>query len=153
MILPILYYFYQFPKLAVKRKGEMMNSVGPDLAQVSLRIEKTHARPCPCPRYGFAPRPLGIWTTIKEPQVLFTCLTDSCTKAPVLLFLHGSRSSTTVRSTTYHPLLGLASNYDDHRIRVSDHHPRSKTILVHVLIEPIWPGIPPSTMTTNTEDR
>jgi hypothetical protein len=36
----------------------MMNSVGPDLAQVNPRTEKTHARPRP--RYGFVSRPLGI---------------------------------------------------------------------------------------------
>jgi hypothetical protein len=83
--------FYKLPKLTVKRKGEMMNNVGPDLAQVSPQTKKTHVRPRSL--YRFALRSLGIWRTSKEPQVLFAYLTDSCPKAPVLLFLHGSSSS------------------------------------------------------------
>jgi hypothetical protein len=43
MILPVFYYFNKLSKLTVKRKGKMMNSIGPDLAQVSPRTEK-HAR-------------------------------------------------------------------------------------------------------------
>jgi hypothetical protein len=38
MILPI---FYKFPKLTAKRIGEMMNNVGPDLAQASPRKGKS----------------------------------------------------------------------------------------------------------------
>jgi hypothetical protein len=63
------------------------------------------------------------------------------------------RSSTMARSPASHPLLGLASNGDDCRNWVSDHHPQSKMILDHVLIELIWPEIPPSTTTTNTKDK
>jgi hypothetical protein len=53
----------------------------------------------PRPHYRFALRPLGIRITSKEPQVLFTCLTDMCANTPGLLFLHDSRSLTEPRRT------------------------------------------------------
>jgi hypothetical protein len=53
MILPI---FYKFPKLTAKRKGEMMNNVGPDLAQGNPRKGKSaHAR-----EFCFAQKSLAI---------------------------------------------------------------------------------------------
>jgi hypothetical protein len=101
-LVSLLYHFPTFSNviyyLAGKRKTKRFNSSGPK------PTGSTHERGGDSPRtgrprrhYKFALRHLGIRITSKEPQVLFTCLTDICAKTPGLLFFHGFRSLTEPR--------------------------------------------------------
>jgi hypothetical protein len=83
---------YNFPSLAVKRKGKRRNSDGLKPARTGPRTGKhAHARP----RCQLCKKALGLQITGEEPRVLFICVSDICSKAPALLFLRKPRSMTT----------------------------------------------------------
>jgi hypothetical protein len=91
-LVPYFYHFsrisYNFPSLAVKRKGKRRNST---------RLNLTQSGPPPGKRARtgkIAQRTLTIRKNSKEPTTLFLRLTDVCTKPLTLLFLHSSRSPT-----------------------------------------------------------
>jgi hypothetical protein len=87
--------FYAFLNLSAKRKGKTVNRTRLIPARTSPRPGKTRA---PTPSLVTLRRDPRIFEKpVKNPYILFTCLTNVCTKPLVLLFLHGPWSMTEPR--------------------------------------------------------
>jgi hypothetical protein len=125
--------FYAFLNLTSKRKGKTVNRTRLILARTGPRPGKTGAPAltlatlCRDPRLFEKP--------VKNPYILFICLTDVCTKPLALLFLLQLKPWRWRACPPAIPSWELATNGDDDRNRASDQHPRSQASLGHVLIE------------------
>jgi hypothetical protein len=117
--------FARFCKLLAKRKGEIMNMIGPNLARADPTPLRTRAHP----RMGFCAKVPDDSNNRRWARNTILLTQWHLHLNPLFLFLHNLRSlTTTTRSPADHPSPELADDDQDQRNQVHVGHLFSNTV-------------------------